>query len=176
MTDSFDTATSIDASNYNQLSAEVTLIKTIINLDIIETEIETIQNAILFSKIDLINNNILTPGEVETVSSNLINQGIPSHLMDEALEFVTTAAITTGEIIMYIISIPNFSVTTYQQLRIEAIINNSERIVIPVIDPRGSTLGGGQLHLEVPQHITETGHDRTCAPRRTFYAELAATR
>lgn len=131
MTMSINNVISKESSTHNSLSADLDLIKVIINLDTIEKEIEIIQDAILFSKLDLLNNKILTSEEIKMISSNLEAQGIANHLIEEALKFVSTAVITNGEIIMYIINIPNFSKTSFQQLRIEAIINNSEKIIIP---------------------------------------------
>lgn len=131
MTYSLNDIISADYSNHITLSEEIDLIKIFLSLDIIEDQIEAIQNAILFSKLDLINNRVLTLNEIKTISSSIESQGIPNHLMEEALTFVSTAVVTNGEAIMYIVNIPNFSNTSYQQLRIEAIIHNSEKIVIP---------------------------------------------
>lgn len=131
MTHSLNDVISVDSSNYHVLTTEIDQIKAIIKLDMIEDEIEAIQNAILFSKLDLINNRILTAEEVKLISSSIESQGIPTHLIEEALAFVSTAVITNGEIIKYIISIPSFSKTSFQHLHIEAIVHNSEKIVIP---------------------------------------------
>ena len=119
ITDSLNNVTSVDALNHHSLSTEIDLIRFVINLDIIQDEIESIQNAIMLSKLDLINNRILE------------DQGISSHLMGEALNFVSTASITNGEVIMYIVSISNFSKTSFQLLHVEAIVHNAEQIAIP---------------------------------------------
>lgn len=131
MTHSLNDVISVDSSNHHVLTSEIDQIKIIIKLDIIEEEIEAIQNAILISKLDLINNRILTADEVKLISSSIESQGIPTHLIEEALAFVSTAAITNGEVIRYIISIPNLSKTSFQHLHIEAIVHNSEKIVLP---------------------------------------------
>lgn len=131
MTHTLNDLISVDSFNHYNFSKEIELIKVIVNLDLIEEEIEAIQNAILFSKLDLINNRLLTEDEVSLISSSIESQGIPTHLLEEALTFVSTSVITNGKIILYIISIPNFSKTSFQQLRIEAIVHNSEKIVIP---------------------------------------------
>ncbi|XP_055538794.1 uncharacterized protein LOC129726142 [Wyeomyia smithii] len=131
ITDSLNNVTSVDALNHHSLSTEIDLIRVVINLDIIQDEIESIQNAIMLSKLDLINNRILNPSEIKMISSSLEDQGISSHLMGKALNFVSTASITNGEVIMYIVSIPNFSKTSFQLLHVEAIVHNAEQIAIP---------------------------------------------
>lgn len=122
---------SLDSQNFNEISKELDSLKILFNLDLINDEIEAIRNAIIFSKLNILNNKLLTSEETEEITTRLETQGIHQHLIDEALQFATTSVVTNGEVILYIVGIPNFSKVTFQQLRVEAVINRAERIIIP---------------------------------------------
>lgn len=121
----------LDSQNFNEISKELDSLKIMFHLDLINDEIEAIRNAIIFSKLNILNNKLLSPTETEEITSRLETQGIHQNLIDEALQFATTSVVTNGEVILYIVGIPNFSNTTFQQLRVEAVINQAERIMIP---------------------------------------------
>lgn len=131
LTNYLDDINSLDSQNFNEISKELDSLKILFNLDLINDEIEAIRNAIIFSKLNILNNKLLTSDETEEITTRLETQGIHQHLIDEALQFATTSVVTNGEVILYIIGIPNFSKVTFQQLRVEAVINRAERIIIP---------------------------------------------
>lgn len=121
------------------------LFSIILNLDIINQEIIQIQNAIILSKLGIVNNRILRPKEIEFMNQILSDQGIPIDLLDEALGFASVTIGTDGETILYIINVPNLSNSTYQHLRVEPIIEQSLRIKLEGND---YLYGNNKLYLK----------------------------
>lgn len=120
-----------DEKNFREISNDLESLKIMLNLDIISDEIETLRDAIALSKLNVINSRLLSPGETKEIAQILEEQGIQQKLKNEALQFATTSVVTNGEIILYIIGIPNLSDAIFELLRVEAVINNGERIRIP---------------------------------------------
>lgn len=114
--------------SHRKTSTAVDLLNILMNLDILNNEIDHIQDAILLAKLEMISSKILSHHEIELINQILSSQGISPALLDEALSFASATIGTNGEIILFIINIPHFSQSTYQHLKIEPIIFNSQRI------------------------------------------------
>lgn len=108
--------------------AKNNLLRIILNLDIINQEIINIQNSILLAKVGIVNGRILKLKEIKLINQILSDQEIPTDLLDEALGFASVTIGTDGELILYIINIPNLSNSSYQHLKIEPIRSNALRI------------------------------------------------
>ena len=128
ITISVKTLASIENSTSQTIFQTVNLFNIILNIDSIKEEIATIQNSILLSKINVVNHNQLNVKEIELVHNILNNQGISSELLQEALGFATSTIGTNGETILYIVNIPVLCNLTYEHLRIEPVIFESQRI------------------------------------------------
>ena len=126
-------------------STTIDLLNIIMNLDILNDEIRNIQEAILLAKLKIINRRMLKPNEIDLIGQIFSRQGIPATLLDEALGFATSTIGTNGEIILYIINIPHFGNQTFQHLKIEPVISNSQRIRL---DGSEYLYGNGKLFIK----------------------------
>lgn len=122
------------------------LFNIILNLNIINQEIITIQNSITLAKLGVVNNRMLRPREIELMNQILSDQGIPIDVLDEALGFASVTIGTDGETILYIINIPNLSDSSYQHLKIASIIDHSLRIKL---EGNEYLYGNGKLYLKI---------------------------
>lgn len=139
-----ETVNKLIVSNEKTNSA-IDLLNIIMNLDILNDEISNIHDSILLAKLDLINSKLLSHREIELIGQILRKQGIALALLDEALGFATTTIGTNGEIILYVINIPHFGNLTYQHLKIEPVISNSQRIKL---DGSDYLYGHGKLFIK----------------------------
>lgn len=121
------------------------LLNIILNLDIINQEVINIQNSITLSKLGIVNNRMLTLREIESINQILSDQGIPTELLDEALGFASVTIGTDGQMLLYIINIPNLSNSSYQHLRIVPVLTDSLRIKL---EGNEYIYGNGELYLK----------------------------
>ena len=91
------------------ITKEIEAITIIMNIDIIEKTIEDIQDAIIWSKSSLIANRILSIQDINVIKSSLRDQGVNTELPEEALRLVTPKFAVNGDILLYILHIPQFS-------------------------------------------------------------------
>lgn len=122
---------SIDAENIENFAEELSAIQILFSLDIINDEIESIRDAITFSKVKILNKKLITRQETKEIAQRLEAQGVTRNLMDEALQFITTSVATNGELILYALEIPNFSRANYDHLHIEPVSTHAEHIRLP---------------------------------------------
>ena len=82
------------------------MITTILNIDTLNKILINIQEAVLFSKIHVVNSRILSHKEIHTVKTILNNQGVQLDIPEEALNFVTQKIATSENTLLYILHVP----------------------------------------------------------------------
>lgn len=105
---------------------EIEMMATIINLDMINTILEDIQDAIIKTKLELPSNKILTLKEIIMIKDILTNQGINITLPDEALQYVIPKIATNKDTLLYILQIPKLEEEESTMMTIiPLVINNT---------------------------------------------------
>lgn len=118
----------ITEQNSKLSSEETQVLHLILNLDIINQEIASIQEAIIFAKLGTVNYKLLTTDEIIQIDELLSNQGMHLDLLEEAINFAKVTIGTNNELLLYVVNIPKFYHPVYEVLKIEAILKNSQRI------------------------------------------------
>lgn len=108
---------------------EIETITTILNTDVINNVLEQIQDAIIWSKVSITNNKILTINEITMIKSMLQEQGIITELPDEALEFVVPKIAVNKDTMLYILQIPQLENSTSIIARIYPLVVNQSIII-----------------------------------------------
>lgn len=75
-------------------------------LTLIEKELQNIEYAIQWAKVDIVNSFILSKTEIENLNYVLENYNIPIFNIDELLSFSSVKIVTNNKEILYILSIP----------------------------------------------------------------------
>ncbi|XP_055632432.1 uncharacterized protein LOC129772925 [Toxorhynchites rutilus septentrionalis] len=107
---------------------ELKVITIILNIDIINTLLEDIQEAIILSKTSAINGRMLSIHEISVIRTLLQNQGIEIQLPDEALQFVTPKIVVNKEMLLYILSVPQLQNRTSTVIRIYPLVQRNQMI------------------------------------------------
>lgn len=110
--------------NISNNAQEIQTLKNLYALDMINNQIEQIQMAIILSKINIVNHNLLTPVEVELIHQNLRQQDIGTDMIEEMLQFITINIAVNEDLVLYIVKIPNLSTTRYETLHLEPLTKN----------------------------------------------------
>ncbi|XP_058820500.1 uncharacterized protein LOC131682778 [Topomyia yanbarensis] len=97
----------IDKQQINQIVLdELDVITTIINIDTLNKIITSIQEAMLFSRIHVTSNGILTSQEIHLIKDIINNQGVQLNIPEEALNFVTPKLVMNENTLLYILHVP----------------------------------------------------------------------
>lgn len=116
------------AKQTNQLkttTVEMEQVKLLFNIEILETILDNIQDAILGSKVGLPSGKILTLMEFESIEKLLRQQGILTTSLEQILEYVEPKVATKGELLLYVLQIPQVSDTPVDVLQFQPLpLNN----------------------------------------------------
>ncbi|XP_058454967.1 uncharacterized protein LOC131432615, partial [Malaya genurostris] len=128
ITETMDKIIAVERDHFKLATEENLILKIFINLDFINKEIEAIHESIVLAMLGIVSHKILDPAEIHLIDESLANQGVYSELLDEALNFAKVIIGTDNEILLYVINIPIFHQTTYEELKIEVILKNARGI------------------------------------------------
>lgn len=118
----------VETTNSKLAVEDNMILSLILNLDILNDEISAIQESITFAKIGIVNYKLLTTEEIQQIDETMSNQGVHLELLEEALNLVKVTIGASNDILLYIVNIPIFYPETYEELKIEAIYKDSQRI------------------------------------------------
>lgn len=105
---------------------EIETITTIMNIDLINKILEEIQEAILWTKVSVTNNKLLSAHEINVIKILLEDQGIHIDLPSEALNLVQPKIAVNENTLLYILRVPQLEKEESTVLQIHPLnINNS---------------------------------------------------
>lgn len=104
---------------------EFEMIRTIINIDIVNKILEDIQDAITGSKITLPNNKLLSAKEIIIIESLLLEDGVNIEIPDDALKYVTPKIVINNYTLLYIIEVPKLEKTMSAVIQITPLVINN---------------------------------------------------
>lgn len=106
---------------------DVELLKLIININHVNEIILNIQDAILETKVSVVNGRILATEEIMKIKELLFQQGLETEILEEALKFVKPKIVIRDEVLLYIIEVPQLGKTGSIML-VNSLINDDKRI------------------------------------------------
>ena len=119
---------SLGKENLHTIERTSNLVSIIVNLNIINEEITTIQNSILLSQLQIVNHKQLQLPQIESINKMLSDQQIFPDSLLEGLGFATSTIGTNGETILYTVNVPILGNTSFDHLKIEPIVSDTHRI------------------------------------------------
>lgn len=137
LTKSLNTIIEVNRQSLND-SADMAAMKLLINVNVVESVLGNIQDAILGTKIGLPSSKFLTFNEISLVASTLEQQGIVVDIMEEALNYAEPKIATKDNKLLYILQMPQIDSGTASVLEV---------IPLPV---------GNQTISNIPKFVIKT--------------------
>lgn len=109
------------------LLKEMEVVKLIININHVNEIVLNIQDAILETKVSVVNGRILAPEEIMRIKDLLAQQGLEMEILEEALEFVKPKMVIRDEVLLYIIEVPQLDKEGTIML-VNSLINDDKKI------------------------------------------------
>lgn len=109
---------------------EVNQLITLFNLDSLQEQIETIEEAIILAKHGIPSSKLLSPHEFYSIALFLDNHEIHISSFEELLSQSTAQVILNNTHIAYMLKIPQMSIARYEYNYIDSIIKNGKRIAL----------------------------------------------
>lgn len=111
---------------------DIELINLMFNLDIIIKTLENIEDQLTFSKLNIVNKDILTVKDKEDILQFLKQQDIKITYEDEMFEFIKSISIIKNNIVIFIIKIPIVEHDDYDLLQLESTDINGSSIATEI--------------------------------------------
>ncbi|XP_055526896.1 uncharacterized protein LOC129719527 [Wyeomyia smithii] len=107
------------AEQENVLISENQKFILVLQLDSFLENLKSIEYAVMLAKVNIINNLILTPRELETIIQEISKQGLEIKHVDEASSYLTTTVLRRRSSLIICVNIPRLTQTIYRRTTIE---------------------------------------------------------